>query len=451
MRSPRHQRKRTLSAKDALGRPTLGDNMFDLAGRVASSALLSASNVDDDRGGNRGACIPGQRDIAQIVSGHVEPSGSHTRRPTTARCGRERTILLLACCTAPESPSCAEDAAGGARKGEQARVYPRRKAGESVRSTNKPIVLTREMLEPYFGHPLRQAAVHMGLCPTALKSVCRKLGIHRWPYQQSRRPTGATDAMSWSSSMSAANTVGADSAHSNSPSEAADEGDTDLQVGRGECESSLDSCSDAGLDDESALRDEALPVPASKADGSLRAPLGAREEPLDDGEASAMVTPEYALKTLAPEHDPRQHIPMYPAYMAGCHAHFFQRYMPAQAGGLQALPFSHGLYAHSPAMGAALGSWTGESPQGSREQGGGHRKAVACAVSRAPQQPSVTSEPLALSDGLEAEVELSRLAQKLEPDVWTEFAQKMLARGCPDGLDDDESSACDMSWLSPCC
>ena len=36
MRSPRHQRKRTLSAKDALGRPTLGDNMFDLAGRVAS-------------------------------------------------------------------------------------------------------------------------------------------------------------------------------------------------------------------------------------------------------------------------------------------------------------------------------------------------------------------------------------------------------------------------------
>ena len=97
-----------------------------------------------------------------------------------------------------------------------------------------------------------------------------------------------------------------------------------------------------------------------------------------------------------------------------------------------------------------LGSRTIEPPQGSREQGGGHRKAVACAVSRAPQ-PSVTSEPLALSDGLEAEVELSRLAQKLEPDVWTEFAQKMLARGCPDGLDDDESSACDMSWLSPCC
>ena len=106
-----------------------------------------------------------------------------------------------------------------------------------------------------------------------------------------------------------------------------------------------------------------------------------------------------------------------------------------------------------------LGSRTIEPPQGSREQGGGHRRAVACAVSRAPQLSVSASlwlcrmgwEPLAKSDGLEAEVELSRLAQKLEPDVWTEFAQKMLARGCPDGLDDDESSACDMSWLSPCC
>ena len=96
--------------------------------------------------------------------------------------------------------------------------------------------------------------------------------------------------------MSAANTVQVDGAQSNPPWEAANKGETDLQVGRGECGSSMDLCCNAGFDDESALDDQ---------------------QPLDDGDASTMVTPEYAVRTLAPEHDPRQHVPMYPAYMAG--------------------------------------------------------------------------------------------------------------------------------------
>ena len=516
---------------------------------------------------------------------------------------------------------------------EQVRVYPRRMDRKSVRSTNipqSPIVLTRKMLEPFFGRPLSEAAEHVGLSITALKSVCRKLGIRRWPYQQSksRRKAGAADAMSSSSSMSAANMVEVDALG------AANKGEMHPQLDRGKCESSMDLCSGVGLIDESALGDEepldegeaSAMVTPEYAEGDMHPRLDrgecvssmdlcsgvglidesalGDEEPLDEGEASAMVTPEYAVRTLAPEHDLRQHVPMYPTptYMTGCHADSFRCCMPAKAKGLPALPFSHrlqtapdgpelqlhllhedgtkalphcidtiseifgrycdnanllemsfgealqksnidctmyphavveamkadfrrkknrlfGLFSrrkkearmadleerqrvlllqnqflamqlevmekenvhlHSQEIGSSdprlavlseiagspshasmdpdLGSRTIEPPQGSREQGGGHRRAVACAVSRAPQLSVSASlwlcrmgwEPLAKSDGLEAEVRLLGLAQKLEPDAWTEFTQEMLARGCQDGLDGDESSACDMSWLSPC-
>ena len=516
---------------------------------------------------------------------------------------------------------------------EQVRVYPRRMDRKSVRSTNipqSPIVLTRKMLEPFFGRPLSEAAEHVGLSITALKSVCRKLGIRRWPYQQSksRRKAGAADAMSSSSSMSAANMVEVDALG------AANKGEMHPRLDRGQCESSMDLCSGVGLIGESALGDEepldegeaSAMVTPEYAEGDMHPRLDrgecvssmdlcsgvglidesalGDEEPLDKGEASAMVTPEYAVRTLAPEHDLRQHVPMYPTptYMTGCHADSFRCCMPAKAKGLPALPFSHrlqtapdgpelqlhllhedgtkalphcidtiseifgrycdnanllemsfgealqksnidctmyphavveamkadfrrkknrlfGLFSrrkkearmadleerqrvlllqnqflamqlevmekenvhlHSQEIGSSdprlavlseiagspsqasmdpdLGSRTIEPPQGSREQGGGHRRAVACAVSRAPQLSVSASlwlcrmgwEPLAKSDGLEAEVRLLGLAQKLEPDAWTEFTQEMLARGCQDGLDGDDSSACDMSWLSPC-
>ena len=516
---------------------------------------------------------------------------------------------------------------------EQVHVYPRRMDRKSVRSTNipqSPIVLTRKMLEPFFGRPLSEAAEHVGLSITALKSVCRKLGIRRWPYQQSksRRKAGAADAMSSSSSMSAANMVEVDALG------ATNKGEMHPRLDRGQCESSMDLCSGVGLIGESALGDEepldegeaSAMVTPEYAEGDMHPRLdrgecvssmdlcsGVRlidesalgdEEPLDKGEASAMVTPEYAVRTLAPEHDLRQHVPMYPTptYMTGCHADSFRCCMPAKAKGLPALPFSHrlqtapdgpelqlhllhedgtkalphcidtiseifgrycdnanllemsfgealqksnidctmyphavveamkadfrrkknrlfGLFSrrkkearmadleerqrvlllqnqflamqlevmekenvhlHSQEIGSSdprlavlseiagspsqasmdpdLGSRTIEPPQGSREQGGGHRRAVACAVSRAPQLSVSASlwlcrmgwEPLAKSDGLEAEVRLLGLAQKLEPDAWTDFTQEMLARGCQDGLDGDESSACDMSWLSPC-
>jgi len=67
-----------------------------------------------------------------------------------------------------------------------ARVFPRRKAGEIKRAKTKPLVLTKEMLTMLFDRPLKQAATSLGVSATALKGICRKLEIHRWPFQQTR-------------------------------------------------------------------------------------------------------------------------------------------------------------------------------------------------------------------------------------------------------------------------
>ena len=47
-------------------------------------------------------------------------------------------------------------------------------------SSREPISINVDMIRPYFGLPQRLAAAHLGLSLTALKGVCRKLGIPKW-------------------------------------------------------------------------------------------------------------------------------------------------------------------------------------------------------------------------------------------------------------------------------
>jgi hypothetical protein len=70
-----------------------------------------------------------------------------------------------------------------------ARVFMRKKQGENRRSSDEPVLFTIESLRPLFTLPIKEAAARMNLCPTALKSVCRKLGINRWPFKQHRNST----------------------------------------------------------------------------------------------------------------------------------------------------------------------------------------------------------------------------------------------------------------------
>ncbi len=57
------------------------------------------------------------------------------------------------------SESAAPSGRGQSRR--VARVFPRRKAGQDKRSTDTPVVLTKEMLLPLFAIPLRDAAEMM--------------------------------------------------------------------------------------------------------------------------------------------------------------------------------------------------------------------------------------------------------------------------------------------------
>ena len=66
-------------------------------------------------------------------------------------------------------------------------IYPRRKAGGSGAAPAKsrgrqPMELTRSAVATLFSTPQGDAAQVLGISLTALKTVCRKLGISRWPY-----------------------------------------------------------------------------------------------------------------------------------------------------------------------------------------------------------------------------------------------------------------------------
>jgi hypothetical protein len=46
-----------------------------------------------------------------------------------------------------------------------------------------PIALTPDSLRACFGKPLHEAARTLGICATAIKRICRKMGIKEWPFQ----------------------------------------------------------------------------------------------------------------------------------------------------------------------------------------------------------------------------------------------------------------------------
>lgn len=66
-------------------------------------------------------------------------------------------------------------------------VFPRRGrkggSGDDKGRGHEPILITMEVMMGLFHLPLVQASKHLGLSPTAIKSVCRRLGIKKWPFR----------------------------------------------------------------------------------------------------------------------------------------------------------------------------------------------------------------------------------------------------------------------------
>mmetsp|Transcript_15659 Transcript_15659/g.24329 ORF Transcript_15659/g.24329 Transcript_15659/m.24329 type:complete len:247 (+) Transcript_15659:214-954(+) len=74
-------------------------------------------------------------------------------------------------------------------------LFPRRKAGQTRPGGGRgPVVLTLELLQQFYGMPLHVAAKQLGICQTAIKKVCRKLGIKKWPYKEMRLPGTKDDS-----------------------------------------------------------------------------------------------------------------------------------------------------------------------------------------------------------------------------------------------------------------
>ncbi|EKX33993.1 hypothetical protein GUITHDRAFT_155864 [Guillardia theta CCMP2712] len=62
-------------------------------------------------------------------------------------------------------------------------VCPRKKKEGDAPQQDEPVVLTRELLESYFHCSLSSVSEQLGICPTAIKRACRKLGIAKWPFK----------------------------------------------------------------------------------------------------------------------------------------------------------------------------------------------------------------------------------------------------------------------------
>eukprot|EP00285_Hemiselmis_virescens_P010383 CAMPEP_0173380806 /NCGR_PEP_ID=MMETSP1356-20130122/3412_1 /TAXON_ID=77927 ORGANISM="Hemiselmis virescens, Strain PCC157" /NCGR_SAMPLE_ID=MMETSP1356 /ASSEMBLY_ACC=CAM_ASM_000847 /LENGTH=159 /DNA_ID=CAMNT_0014334513 /DNA_START=163 /DNA_END=638 /DNA_ORIENTATION=- len=63
-------------------------------------------------------------------------------------------------------------------------IMPRNKAGEV--GAKVPVAITLPLLCQHFHESLAVASSKMGISTTALKRVCRKLGVRRWPFTPDR-------------------------------------------------------------------------------------------------------------------------------------------------------------------------------------------------------------------------------------------------------------------------
>jgi hypothetical protein len=73
------------------------------------------------------------------------------------------------------------------------REGPSRSCDEGPRKGRPRVQVRIEAIRALFDFPQPRAASALGISLTALKSVCRKNGIERWPYQRGTHAEGGTD------------------------------------------------------------------------------------------------------------------------------------------------------------------------------------------------------------------------------------------------------------------
>uniref|UniRef100_A0A6U4N0Q2 RWP-RK domain-containing protein n=1 Tax=Hemiselmis andersenii TaxID=464988 RepID=A0A6U4N0Q2_HEMAN len=91
--------------------------------------------------------------------------------------------------TSPKSPVSPDLVSSTSSGDPVVTLFPRRKQGQKHPGGGRgPVVLNLETLEQFYCYPLHLAAKKLGICQTAIKKVCRRLGIKKWPYKDMRLP-----------------------------------------------------------------------------------------------------------------------------------------------------------------------------------------------------------------------------------------------------------------------
>jgi hypothetical protein len=123
--------------------------------------------------------------------------GSTAAKVSTAKPNAAPRSAVAAVAVPAVGVEPAEQSGAGAAQDSSNVIFPRRKQGQHKKHGRKEgVVVTMEILETVFHMPLHKACNALGVCATALKRACRKLGVQKWPYRdqqcQSQRSVGVS-------------------------------------------------------------------------------------------------------------------------------------------------------------------------------------------------------------------------------------------------------------------
>ena len=118
----------------------------------------------------------------------MEGGGTQDNEPgsTPDADAREHTGSAEGCAQAVAEPATVVKESTCVPEIEFSVIFPRRKTvnANGKGQDGEPVFVTREFITPYFKMPMVAACAELGVCPTAMKKACRKLGIVKWPYRQ---------------------------------------------------------------------------------------------------------------------------------------------------------------------------------------------------------------------------------------------------------------------------
>ena len=160
------------------------------ASSVSSTVSSSVPGSPPRSFGSKSTSAPVAASPAMSIAALSRP----VQRPNLRKAAATRSQALSPEAHAPVTGSTSSTAAGAeasksADTDSSNVIFPRRKQGQHKKHGRKEgVVVTMDILETVFHMPLHKACNELGVCATALKRACRKLGVQKWPYrdQQSR-------------------------------------------------------------------------------------------------------------------------------------------------------------------------------------------------------------------------------------------------------------------------